>query len=254
MSSKEVQRIRCPKCGAEHDFAIWTRINTELDPDLDQKVRSGELFRTVCPSCGQQIDVVYPCLYHQMKEKVMIYYAPGREAMEQAAGAFAEGMDEAGEKRGFDAREEGYRNRVVGSLYDLQEKIAVFDAGLDDRVVEICKVLIGSELQESQPDAAFDDLLYYRSGNGEDRLALMREGNAFASISLPGDIYEEVKKYRGSAVPSAGRSMILPFGPGSIRNWIPIWTGKCAPASCSGRYVRLADSRSMWYTLVCIIR
>ena len=62
MSSKEVQRIRCPKCGAEHDFAIWTRINTELDPDLDQKVRSGELFRTVCPSCGQQIDVVYPCL------------------------------------------------------------------------------------------------------------------------------------------------------------------------------------------------
>ena len=34
MSSKEVQRIRCPKCGAEHDFAIWTRINTELDPDL----------------------------------------------------------------------------------------------------------------------------------------------------------------------------------------------------------------------------
>ena len=27
MSSKEVQRIRCPKCGAEHDFAIWTRIN-----------------------------------------------------------------------------------------------------------------------------------------------------------------------------------------------------------------------------------
>ena len=194
MSSKEVQRIRCPKCGAEHDFAIWTRINTALDPDLDRKVRTGELFRTVCPSCGQQIDVVYPCLYHQMKEKVMIYYAPGREAMEQAAGAFAEGMDEAGEKRGFDAGEEGYRNRVVGSLYDRQEKIAVFDAGLDDRVVEICKVLIGSELQESQPDAAFDDLLYYRSGNGEDRLALMKEGNAFASISLPADIYAEVKK------------------------------------------------------------
>ena len=163
MSSKEVQRIRCPKCGAEHDFAIWTRINTELDPDLDQKVRSGELFRTVCPSCGQQIDVVYPCLYHQMKEKVMIYYAPGREAMEQAAGAFAEGMDE----------------------------------------------VIGSELQESQPDAAFDDLLYYRSGNGEDRLALMKEGNAFASISLPGDIYEEVKKRYQPLIDQYGDETII---------------------------------------------
>jgi FKBP-type peptidyl-prolyl cis-trans isomerase 2 len=94
MSSKEVQRIRCPKCGAEHDFAIWTRINTDLDPDLDKKVRSGELFRTVCPSCGQQIDVVYPCLYHQMKNKVMIYYAPGREAMAKAAEAFGPVKDE----------------------------------------------------------------------------------------------------------------------------------------------------------------
>lgn len=209
MSSKEVQRIRCPKCGAEHDFAIWTRINTDLDPDLDKKVRSGELFRTVCPSCGQQIDVVYPCLYHQMKNKVMIYYAPGREAMAKAAEAFEDGLEEAGEKRSFDARKEGYRNRVVGSLYDLQEKIAVFASGLDDRVVEICKVLIGSELQESQPDAAFDDLLYYRSGSGEDRLALMKEGNAFASISLPGDIYEEVKRRYQPLIDQYGNETII---------------------------------------------
>ena len=209
MSSKEVQRIRCPKCGAEHDFVIWTRINTELDPDLDKKVRSGELFRTVCPSCGQQIDVLYPCLYHQMKNKVMIYYAPGREAMAKAAEAFEDGLEEAGEKRSFDARKEGYRNRVVGSLYDLQEKIAVFASGLDDRVVEICKVLIGSELQESQPDAAFDDLLYYRSGSGEDRLALMKEGNAFASISLPGDIYEEVKRRYQPLIDQYGDETII---------------------------------------------
>jgi predicted RNA-binding Zn-ribbon protein involved in translation (DUF1610 family) len=209
MSSKEVQRIRCPKCGAEHDFAIWTRINTDLDPDLDKKVRSGELFRTVCPSCGQQIDVVYPCLYHQMKNKVMIYYAPGREAMAKAAEAFEDGLEEAGEKRSFDARKEGYRNRVVGSLYDLQEKIAVFASGLDDRVVEICKVLIGSELQESQPDAAFDDLLYYRSGSGEDRLALMKESNAFASISLPGDIYEEVKRRYQPLIDQYGNETII---------------------------------------------
>ena len=209
MSSKEVQRIRCPKCGAEHDFDIWTRINTDLDPDLDKKVRSGELFRTVCPSCGQQIDVVYPCLYHQMKNKVMIYYAPGREAMAKAAEAFEDGLEEAGEKRSFDARKEGYRNRVVGSLYDLQEKIAVFASGLDDRVVEICKVLIGSELQESQPDAAFDDLLYYRSGSGEDRLALMKEGNAFASISLPGDIYEEVKRRYQPLIDQYGDETII---------------------------------------------
>ena len=67
----------------------------------------------------------------------------------------------------------------------------------------------GTELQESQPDAAFDDLLYYRSGNGEDRLALMKEGNAFASISLPGDIYEEVKKRYQPLIDQYGDETII---------------------------------------------
>ena len=58
----------------EHEFTIWNRINTALDPDLKDKVINGELFRTACPSCGQLIDVVYPCLYHQMADKIMIYY------------------------------------------------------------------------------------------------------------------------------------------------------------------------------------
>lgn len=209
MSSKEIQRIRCPKCGAEHDFAIWTRINTDLDPDLDKRVRTGVLFRTQCPECGQQIDVVYPCLYHRMSDKIMIYYAPGREAMEKAVEAFEDGIDETRSERRFDVREKGYRNRVVGSLYDLQEKIAIFEAGLDDRVVEICKVLIGSELQESQPGAVFDDLLYFRDGEGGDRLALMKEGNAFASISLPRDICAEVGNQYKALIERFGDALVI---------------------------------------------
>ena len=50
MSEKEIKRIKCPKCGALHDFEIWIRINTDLDPVLGKKVKSGELFRTTCPS------------------------------------------------------------------------------------------------------------------------------------------------------------------------------------------------------------
>ena len=91
MSEKEIKRIKCPKCGALHDFEIWVRINTDLDPVLGKKVKSGELFRTTCPFCGQKIDVVYPCLYHEMENKVMIYYAPGAQAMKDAEAAFDEG-------------------------------------------------------------------------------------------------------------------------------------------------------------------
>ena len=153
MSEREIQRIKCPKCGGEHDFEIWTRVNTDLDPILRDRIKSGELFRTVCPICGQQIDVVYPCLYHEMENRIMIYYAPGEKAMKDALAAFDEGLDAAEKERGFDSAKKGYRN---------------------------------------QPEAVFDDLLFYQDGNGNGRLALMREGIAFASISLPGDIYKEV--------------------------------------------------------------
>lgn len=209
MSEREIQRIKCPKCGAEHDFEIWPRVNTDLDPVLKDKVKSGELFRTVCPSCGQPIDVVYPCLYHEMENRIMIYYAPGEKAMQDALAAFDEGLGTTEKERGFDAAKKGYRNRVVGSLYDLQEKIAIFEAGLDDRIVEICKVLIGSELQESRPDAVFDDLLFYQDKGGEGRLALMREGNAFASISLPGDIYKEVGERYKALIDRYGDAKVI---------------------------------------------
>ena len=83
MSEREIQRIKCPKCGGEHDFEIWTRVNTDLDPILRDRIKSGELFRTVCPICGQQIDVVYPCLYHEM-EKLISYCDPGAEITDTA--------------------------------------------------------------------------------------------------------------------------------------------------------------------------
>ena len=209
MSEKQIQRIRCPKCGGEHDFTIWNRINTELDPDLGPRIRTGELFRTVCPSCGQQIDVVYPCLYHQMADKLMIYYAPGPEGMKEAVAAFEQGTEDTRNRQGYDAQEEGYTCRVVGSIYDLQEKLAIFDAGLDDRVIEVCKVLVGSELQESRHDADFDDLLYYRDPKGNDRLALMKEGIAFASVSLPREIYDEVRSKYSRLITEYGNETVI---------------------------------------------
>ena len=138
----------------------------------------------------------------------MIYYAPGAQAMKDAEAAFDEGSEEAARERGFDPAQRGYRNRVVGSLYDLQEKIAIFDAGLDDRVVEICKVMVGSELQQSQPEAVFDDLLFYKDSTGG-RLALMKDGNAFASVALPREIYTAVGDHYNPLIDRFGDEKVI---------------------------------------------
>ena len=55
----------------------------------------------------------------------------------------------------------------------------------------------------------FDDLLFYQDKGGEGRLALMREGNAFASISLPGDIYKEVGERYKALIDRYGDAKVI---------------------------------------------
>ncbi len=186
MGLKMMQTIRCPECGAEHDFSVWNSVNVTVDPALKDKVKSGDIFHYVCPECNNAVEVIYPLLYHDMDAKLMIYYAPDAEALENAQKAFGDVKTEA-----------GYTRRVVSSLFDLQEKIAISDAGLDDRNIEILKVFLGSELQETQPEMIFDDLLYFNGEDGSKGLALMREGNSFAAVGVTDSMYNEIHRRFG---------------------------------------------------------
>ena len=49
MSKHHMGIITCPKCGKESDFMILDSINTTLDPEMKDKVRTGEAFIFQCP-------------------------------------------------------------------------------------------------------------------------------------------------------------------------------------------------------------
>lgn len=88
MSRHSVEKINCPKCGKESDFMVWSSINTVLDPEMYEKVRNGEAFAFHCPDCGHAAGVDYACLYHQMNDKMMIYYVPNPDAIEETYNMF----------------------------------------------------------------------------------------------------------------------------------------------------------------------
>lgn len=210
MGLKMMQPITCPDCGKTNDFSVWRSVNVTVDPSLKGKIQSGEIFHFVCPDCGSEVEVIYPLLYHDMNGKIMIYYAPDAEAMEAAQKAFEDAGGEV-----------GYTKRVVASLFDLQEKIAIFDAGLDDRAVEILKVFLGSELQETKPDMVFDDLLYFNGEDGSKGLALMKDGNSFAAIGVTDAMYSEIQNRFGKLLDEFSKDeMIIDL------NWVMKSIGK----------------------------
>lgn len=122
---------RCSRCGAEHIAEVPQSVNTATQPEQKERVRSGVLFTWSCPNCGTVNLLKVPFLYHDPDERLMIVLT---EAPVSAEGVL-----------------EGYTGRQVRSVGELIEKIKIFDAGLDDLIIEMCKFVTCQELKKDVP-------------------------------------------------------------------------------------------------------
>lgn len=67
------EMYRCLTCGEEFEADVYDSINATLDPELKEKVISGNLFMIECPKCGKKEFIQYPTCYHDMDNKFMVY-------------------------------------------------------------------------------------------------------------------------------------------------------------------------------------
>ena len=127
MSLPSQHTITCGGCGRRQAFTMWDSLNVSLNRDLKAELLRGELTRFVCAGCGWSGDVFYPMLYHDMEQKVMIHLcAPQGEPESLGSGGLPQ----------MERFLEGYRFRRVNTRNELREKILIFDAGLDDGLLE----------------------------------------------------------------------------------------------------------------------
>ncbi len=194
MSKRNSVKITCPKCKKESDFQIWESINIQLDPEMKEQVLNGEAFLFKCPDCGEEAYVNYSVLYHDMEKRIMIYLLPDVEEEIKAAAQFMSGMDENNLGLDLSAITEGYSNRIVTSLRELQEKIYISDAGYDDRIIEIMKMLYLGMMAEQTPDKRVDEILFDFVREGEHRIIFIEGGNVFASAPVNDEVYNDVRK------------------------------------------------------------
>ncbi len=160
MSDVAKQMILCPHCHRTAYFNIWNSINTKTHPETYGQVRNLSLFRFCCPYCRQTSTIKYPFLYHQMESALMIYFIPEEEEVKhtqkllETVSAGTQLDDKA--STGTDmAPEDGllvnalanYRYRIVRTHEEFLEKLAIFDSGLDDRIIELAKVILSAEAE-----------------------------------------------------------------------------------------------------------
>lgn len=169
MSRHHIEKVTCPSCHHEGDFELWDSINTALDPEMKEKVLNQSIFLYTCPSCGETFRLNYSTLYHQMEDLVMIYLVPESEVKKTYEIFY--------EKNALaDYRTEKYLYRIVTSANQLVEKIQIFDAGKDDRVMELVKLLATDSILKNDPDIEFDELRFAVDDDGTNILVIINKG------------------------------------------------------------------------------
>lgn len=127
--------FKCPECHESFYADIYPSINVQMDEGLKNKVLSGQLFDFECTHCHSTFHVPYPVLYHDMEKKLLIQFT-----QEADLSKTKEVLDRV-EKR------EDYTIRIVDSYRNWIEKILIYENGLDDRIMELYKLLVLSQYE-----------------------------------------------------------------------------------------------------------
>ena len=188
----------CSKCSQSNEITIYKSINTADDPTLKGRVRDGSLFLWQCPHCGTVNLARYETLYHDPEHKIMLWLAPEDKISPAQMQAITNHTKAMG----------GYTLRLVGDMGELMEKVRIFDEGLDDAVVELCKWVTRREMaskgdptksleakqnKETIEKAAFH--FYGTEGEGEGRILILSyaaEGE-MKGVKIGWNVYEDCK-------------------------------------------------------------
>jgi hypothetical protein len=184
MSTSAERKVTC-SCGREQPVTIYQAINVTLEPALKTRLLAGELNCLACAACGKTSWLHTHLLYHDMAKKLMVQlWAGDRAAVPQVDEQLRKGAASGGG---------GFTVRIVFSRDELIEKVRAFDDGLDDRALELLKVVIRSQ-SEAAPDAGpllfagIEDL----PQGGKGVAFVLRGPQGFLGTTVPLAVYEKV--------------------------------------------------------------
>lgn len=168
MSVPKRMKVTCPNCKKVFETTVFGSLNTSYSPDVIETVINGERFDAKCPYCGFVANLEYDLLYHDMIHGAMIW------VIHKDNPKYLKKIEEIRASQ----RPPHYVTRIVPDMNGLREKAACLASGKDDRIVELCKVFLVSQLNQQMPD--FDirnafftyqhdrNIVYFYDANGKE--------------------------------------------------------------------------------------
>ena len=183
MSIPRVETISCPKCQKTFKATYFESINTDLEPNVAQSVIDGSRFVARCPACGFTAHLEYDVLYHDIKRRTMIY------VLHPQFDDYAKKTTEIKTAQ----LPNNYTSRIVSNIDALREKVSCLETNLDDRVVEVCKILLEHQLSEDHP-TFHPTKAFFKCRDGNQIITFSNKDGNEISAYFATDLYRKVSR------------------------------------------------------------
>ena len=176
MAEAQNNMFTCPQCGEAGPLTMWTSINVAQDPDARRRVEDLSIFEWTCPNCQKTSLVLHPCLYHDVANEFMIWFAPDGEIQDNTTDF---------------SQLDHYTLRTTHTPNEFREKVNVLERHLDDRALEMTKLILIMQLSRDNVDVV-DVVFHSIDTSGRFVFVLVHPDGAEQYLRLPPTTYQKL--------------------------------------------------------------
>jgi len=191
MKGKVVKdKFICPHCHEEFEIKKHVVINVDEDAQLKKDVCNQDLFTYACPHCGTNSNIDYALWYEEPEKKLLVHLIDEEENVDQ----LIEQMDIDNPYSPFKAfYDNGYAIRLVESHDELVEKIAIFNFGYDDRIIELYKLMVWMRTTMENPNDDTYEVLFMPGEDKQCYIGIIHDHSLENGVLITEDIYNSIK-------------------------------------------------------------
>lgn len=197
--------MECPRCKGKYTRPACQLVNCVEMPEATDAILKGTFFDFHCPHCGKEEDNFFPTVYFDPVHQYL-FYLTGKE--EDAF--FSLLMETQVKELGDIGPLSEYRIREVYLPADLAEKIRLGYLGLDDRIIELCKLPLVHGFHQKFPDKKLYRIALIDKGFFQEFLICPYNSETLYHADFSRDLYDDLeRRYAAFLPPDRGKRICI---------------------------------------------